>query len=313
MKKQIKFRLAAAVLLLVIGAFAQKASAQGMKDIKINEILVINNESYADDHAAHNSWIELYNSGYSNVNVGGTYLTTRVGDATRTYRIPKNDARTLIPPQGYLIFFADSSSNKGTFHTNFVLDETGTLVILDQGRNVVDSVTYDVAAQKPDISIGRIFTLGNDEQKFGELPGITPMQSNDVEERVEPGEIFRLRDPLGIVMALTAMSVVFTALAVLYLIFKNLGKFMAGGVARKEKNAIAQMSDAVQAAVKPEGDIIGEEIAAIAMALRRYEEDLHDIESQVLTINKVARAYSPWSSKIYGLRQLPQRNNKSRS
>ncbi|HAH59495.1 MAG TPA: phage tail protein, partial [Bacteroidales bacterium] len=32
--------------------------------------------------------------------------------------------------------------------------------------------------------------------------------------------------------------------------------------------------------------------------------ELHDHEDAVLTIKKVARTYSPWSSKIYGLRNL---------
>lgn len=308
MKKQIIHKLAAAVALLTIISFVPQASAQGMRDMKINEVLVINNESYADDHAAHNSWIELYNSGYSNVNIGGAFLTTRVGDKTRTYRIPKNDTRTLIPPQGYIIFFADSSSNKGTFHTNFTLTETGTIAILDQGSNVIDQVEYNVADQKQDISIGRIFSESDEEPEFGVLPGITPMQSNDVEDRMAPGEIFRLRDPAGMVMALTAMSVVFLALISLYIIFKNIGRYMVRGVQRKEQKAISNMPESVQSAITPEADLIGEEIAAIAIALRRYDEDMHDIESQVLTINRVARAYSPWSSKIYGLRSLPQRN-----
>lgn len=308
MKKQIIHKLAAAVALLTIISFIPQASAQGMRDMKINEVLVINNESYADDHAAHNSWIELYNSGYSNVDIGGAFLTTRVGDKTRTYRIPKNDSRTMVPPQGYVIFFADSSSNKGTFHTNFTLNETGTIAILDQGSNVIDQVEYNVADQKPDISIGRVFSESDEEQEFGVLPGITPMQSNDVEDRMAPGEIFRLRDPAGIVMAITAMSVVFLALIMLYLIFKNIGRYMVRGVQRKEQKAISNMPESVQSAITPEADLIGEEIAAIAIALRRYDEDMHDIESQVLTINRVARAYSPWSSKIYGLRSLPQRN-----
>jgi glutaconyl-CoA/methylmalonyl-CoA decarboxylase subunit delta len=45
----------------------------------------------------------------------------------------------------------------------------------------------------------------------------------------------------------------------------------------------------------------GDEIAAIAMALHLYANDLHDNESLTLTINKISRAYSPWSSKIYGI------------
>ena len=51
----------------------------------------------------------------------------------------------------------------------------------------------------------------------------------------------------------------------------------------------------------------GEVIAAIAAALVEHL-DAHDRESTILTINKVRRAYSPWSSKIYGLRELPNRH-----
>ena len=49
----------------------------------------------------------------------------------------------------------------------------------------------------------------------------------------------------------------------------------------------------------------GEEIAAIVMALHEHL-DKHDHESTILTLNKVRKAYSPWNSKIYNMRQLPQ-------
>ena len=39
--------------------------------------------------------------------------------------------------------------------------------------------------------------------------------------------------------------------------------------------------------------------AAIAVAIYRYFDDTHDTESHMVTIKKIARAYSPWSSKIY--------------
>lgn len=296
-------------LLFLLGAAAVSvgAYAQGLKDIRINEVLVDNRSSYVDDHGNHVGWVELHNTGYSNVNIGGAYLTVKRGDAARTYRIPKNDARTLIAPQGYVIFFADSSSNRGTFHTNFVLDETGYLAFLDQGKNVVDSVVYDVKAQEPDVSIGWTNDPQTGEAAFGTLAGITPMQANEIEEKMPASEKFRLRDPSGVVMALTAMSVVFSALILLYLIFKFIGRTMVRATLRKETKAVASMPSAVKAAVKPEQELVGEEIAAIAIALRRYEEDMHDIESHVLTINRVARAYSPWSSKIYGIDNQPKR------
>jgi hypothetical protein len=53
-------------------------------------------------------------------------------------------------------------------------------------------------------------------------------------------------------------------------------------------------------------DPTGELGAAVALALFLYQNQLHDHENTLLTINKVSRAYSPWSSKIYGLRKSPR-------
>lgn len=291
--------------------------AQGIRDIRINEILVKNVDSYADDHANHVGWIELFNSGYSQADISGTCLRLKQGDKVTTYRIPKNDGRTKIDPQGYVIFFADGSSNKGTFHTNFLLNESDssvlaslvgvndTLEFLDQsGANVIDYMVYDLNEQVVDQSYGR---LTNDEGEVVvmSLPSITPMQTNEVRESVPKSEQFRQNDENGFIMAIIAMSVVFSALLCLFLIFKTLGKIMTGGLKRKKE---VKKTSVVSALVDDDEDMMnGEEIAAIAMALKKYTEDLHDMESDVITINKVARSYSPWSSKIYGMRQLPTR------
>ena len=42
------------------------------------------------------------------------------------------------------------------------------------------------------------------------------------------------------------------------------------------------------------------EIAAIAMALNLYYEDVYGDESDIITIKRVVSRYSPWNSKIYG-------------
>ena len=61
----------------------------------------------------------------------------------------------------------------------------------------------------------------------------------------------------------------------------------------------------------PVVEVVPEEInpdevsAVIAMALDLHLKDIHDYEKTVLTIQKVMRPYSPWSSKFYGLRQTP--------
>ena len=47
--------------------------------------------------------------------------------------------------------------------------------------------------------------------------------------------------------------------------------------------------------------------AAISMALHEMQDEVHDVEETVLTITRVKRSYSPWSSKIYTLRETPPR------
>lgn len=55
-------------------------------------------------------------------------------------------------------------------------------------------------------------------------------------------------------------------------------------------------------------DKMSEEVAAaIGLALFHLNEEVHDVENTILTFGQSSRAYSPWSSKIYGIRQLPQR------
>jgi hypothetical protein len=54
------------------------------------------------------------------------------------------------------------------------------------------------------------------------------------------------------------------------------------------------------------GQVSDEEAAAIALAIHMYKIELHDMESLTITLKKVSRIYSPWSSKIYTLRQNPR-------
>jgi hypothetical protein len=54
------------------------------------------------------------------------------------------------------------------------------------------------------------------------------------------------------------------------------------------------------------GNVSDEEAAAIALAIHMYKIEVHDMESLTITLKKVSRIYSPWSSKIYTLRQNPR-------
>ncbi len=109
-------------------------------------------------------------------------------------------------------------------------------------------------------------------------------------------------------MTISAMLIVFSALLVLCICFYIINRVNAARSSCKKLEAQGINPVDVHPADRPEGDS-GEEIAAIALAL--YEHlNAHDRESAVLTINKVRRAYSPWNSHIYNMRQLPQRNTR---
>jgi glutaconyl-CoA/methylmalonyl-CoA decarboxylase subunit delta len=107
-------------------------------------------------------------------------------------------------------------------------------------------------------------------------------------------------DPYGIAMSIIAMTVVFLALILLYLIFRYISNVYSMKDKRK-KNTKKKES------YISEDDISGEVVAAISTAIHLYRIQLHDMESFRLTIQRVSKAYSPWSSKLYGLRQVPNR------
>ena len=109
--------------------------------------------------------------------------------------------------------------------------------------------------------------------------------------------------PDGIIIAVVGYITVFLALVVLYVVFTYLSKVM-NYRARKRLRREGQHL----AAEEKELFITGDVSAAISMALYLYHE-LHDEESNVITIKRVSKTYSPWSSKIYSLRDFPGKNH----
>jgi len=95
--------------------------------------------------------------------------------------------------------------------------------------------------------------------------------------------------------------IVFMALVLLYLFIANYAKLLRLKILKNQ-----QSKGEPEAAKFREGEISGEVSAAISLALSLHFAELHDDESKILTIKKTQRAYSPWSSKIYGLRQYPR-------
>ncbi|MDE6296236.1 MAG: OadG family protein [Muribaculaceae bacterium] len=112
-------------------------------------------------------------------------------------------------------------------------------------------------------------------------------------------------DSAGGAITLIAMCIVIGALVILSILFLIFGKISARYQTYKKKQAHG-VSDSDADDHHEENDS-GEVIAAIAMALAEHFGQGHDMEDTILTIKRMRKAYSPWNSKIYNIRQLPDR------
>lgn len=100
-----------------------------------------------------------------------------------------------------------------------------------------------------------------------------------------------------VTLALVGYTVVFVALVLLYTVFKQIPtllNFQARKQLRKEGKQ--------KCAEAKELQIPGDELAAISMALHlHFNQEIHDEEDMILTMTRIQRRYSPWSSKIYNI------------
>lgn len=293
----IKKKLGVLMLFALLISFGAKA--QRPTSLRINEVLVINQDNFLDDYGKKHPWIEIYNTSAGTVDIKGCFLTNDKNNPKK-YMIPKGDVLTRIHPRQHTLFWADNDPNRGTFHLNFTLDPTreNYLALYDSdGKTLIDEITIP-AGQVADVSYGRSLDGAGD---WKSLSKVTPSTNNVTLDSNEKIDNFKQNDSLGIGMTITAMAVVFTGLLLLFIVFKQIGRLAIAASKRNTKKA------GDTASMANPGEVSGEVFAAIATALYEFTEDVHDMENTVLTIRKVTRNYSPWSSKIYGLRELPQK------
>lgn len=309
--KSIKLFLVVAGLTLGINAFAQNQDA-----MRISEVLVDNKSDLVDNFGEKGSWIELFNSSYGTVDLAGCYITD---DPTnlKKYVIPSGDNATQIKPRQFVVFYCDATPHKGTFHTSFNLaDSTSNEIILvkGDGKTIIDrvAVRHDLAEG---VSYGRkdnekatLATTDGLNENWVELEFTTPGVSNAIIDGETKSQKMYKVDPYGWILALTAMSVVFCALAILFLLFKGIGKLNTRAAGKPEADKeVAPAAKAPKAGAK----VSDETYAAIAMALHLWnqENEAHDEESFVITFNR-DHANTPWSSKIHSMLQTPLINKK---
>ena len=298
-------------LLLVLGVCSSCGEKKSNNKLVLNEVLITNEGNYQDDYGLHSAWIEIFNRSYGSADLAGCYLkcSSQPGD-TVSYFIPKGDVLTLVKPRQHSLFWADGEARRGTFHTNFTLNpETQNWIgLYDSGRNLLDQITIPAGVLQANQSYARISDAAEKwEVKDGSAEKyVTPSTNNKTIDSNAKMEKFEEHDSDGIGMSISAMSVVFCGLILLFIAFKIVGRI---SVSLSKRNAMKAkgITDKQEAKEKKLGEAPGEIFAAIAMAMYEMQSDVHDVEDTVLTITRVKRSYSPWSSKIYTLRETPQK------
>ena len=305
-KIKIGWLLSLALMLGLTSCGEQKSNTK----LILNEVLIENESNFQDDYGVHSAWIEVFNQSYSSANLAGYRLkvSNHQGD-TASYFIPKGDVLTLVKPRQHSLFWADGQPNRGTFHTNFILNGTTDtwIGLYDSGDKLVDQITIPANTLKADESYARVSDASEDWEVKGasEDKYVTPSTNNQTQDSNAKMEKFKQHDSVGVGMAITAMSVVFSGLLLLYISFRLIGKASVS-VSRRRAMKTKEVTSVEEAKEKKLGEAPGEVFAAIAMAMHE-SQNMHDEEETVLTITRVKRSYSPWSSKIYTLRETPKK------
>ena len=215
-------------LLLTLGLFSSCKQDSESK-LLLNEVLVDNKTNFQDDYGVHSAWIEIFNKSYGTADLAGCYLkhSSQAGD-TAVYFIPKGDVQTKVAPRQHALFWADNKPNRGTFHTNFLLeaDKENWIGLYDSGRKLLDQITIPAGLLKADYSYARVDDAAAEWEVKDESPEkyVTPSTNNKTLDKNVKMEKFQLHDSVGIGMSVTAMLVVFVGLILLYISFKFIGK-----------------------------------------------------------------------------------------
>ena len=317
-----KFGLLCSVLLL---SSTSAIYGQGAKNIVINEVLTNNTASIQDEFGAHEAWIELENTSFTTYNIRGMYLTTdrsvldpQMSVPERIKRmsiIPSGDARTNVGGRQHIVFFGNSNPAQGKLHLSLRVPMSEPFWIALYNGNaseLIDSVTI------PALAADQSYARQGKRWAVKSAQNVTPGIENFIKTDESKDAKLKREDPHGFGITLLAMGIVFTCLTVLFLFFMLFGILMrhmetAKKVANTqpikpitktvEKTAeIGHKTGVIlQEGLKTKG--IDKEVymAVIGMALKQYEDDVHDVESGVITIKQKS---SSWNDEFLQMTQF---------
>jgi hypothetical protein len=211
--------------------------AQGAKNIKINEVLTNNTASLQDEFGEHLPWVELANTSFSTYNIRGMFITTdrSVLNASlsapqriaKMQIIPNGDERTIMAGRDHLLLFLNSNPAKGAMHFASKVENGKPLWIAlydGNGVDLIDSISVPSLGENK--SYARIKD-GEMKWDVKAVEAVTPGIGNYIE--INETKIARLKrdDPHGFGITVLSMGIVFSCLALLFVFFSLLGKYIS--------------------------------------------------------------------------------------
>jgi len=292
------------------------AFGQGAKNIRLNEVLTNNTASIQDEYGQKEAWIELENTSFTTYNIRGMYLTTdrSVLDPQmsvperikRMYVIPSGDPRTQIGGRQHLVFFANTNPAQGKLHLALPVPMSEPVWIGFYNGNaeeLIDSVTV------PALAANQSYARHGKDWSVKSAENVTPGIENFIKTDETKDAKLKREDPYGIGITLLAMGIVFFCLLVLFIFFWLFGLIMRHlDTAKKVANTqpiktvtktvevthdIAHATgNILQDGLKTKGIDKEVYIAVISMALKQYQDDVHDVESGIITIKSRQTGWS---------------------
>ena len=292
--------------MLLIGT--STAMGQGAKNIRLNEVLTNNTASIQDEFGTRQAWIELENTSFTTYNIRGMSLTTdrsvldpkmSVPERIKRMRvIPNGEPRTQIGGRQHLVFFCNSNPAQGKLHLSLQIPMSEPVWIGFYNGNaeeLIDSVSV------PALAADQSYARHGDQWSVKSPGNVTAGIENFIKTDETKDAKLKREDPHGIGITLLAMGIVFFCLALLFLFFWIFGLIMSHiETAKKVVNAqpikpITKTVEVTHDLAHATGNILQDGfdkkgidkevyIAVISMALKQYQDDVHDVESGIITI-----------------------------
>ena len=234
------------------------------------------------------------------------------------YPLPNNEPRTMLGGKKSIVIFdssswykdgwngqhwkAKDSSNTGPFHLNLILQEKKpNWIALYDGNAVdlIDSVSVPALAADESYTLSRDFKTWDKATAGFITPGYLPQNVG-----LSKAQLLKKQDPYGIGISVLSMGIVFSCLTLLFLVFWAFGAYMKHKqrIARATEKHASLLYKTGKKTIEVTQDLshktnvipkdglktkgIDKEIymAVISLALKEYLEDVHDVESGIITI-----------------------------